>query len=56
VILYGADLVPLIIAFNLWTALAVGVHAFFVLQWFKGQQALGELSQASVPLQKGASA
>ena len=56
VILYGADLLPLIIAFTLWTVFAVGVHAFFVLQWFKGQQALGELSQASAPLQKGASA
>ena len=56
VILYGADLLPLIVAFSLWTAFAVGVHAFFILQWFKGQQALGELSVAAAPLQKGASA
>jgi hypothetical protein len=56
VILYGADMLPLIISFTLWTAFAVGVHAFFVLQWFKGQQALGDLKEASAPLQKGASA
>src|SRR5947209_16029477 len=31
-ILYGADLVPLIIAINVLTMLAVGVHGFFILQ------------------------
>jgi hypothetical protein len=56
VIMYGADLLPLIIAFTLWTAFAVGVHAFFILQWFKGQQALGELTEPPVPLQKEAAA
>jgi hypothetical protein len=55
VVLYGADLIPLIVAFTLWTAFAVGIHAFFVLQWFKGQQALGELNEAPVLLQKEAS-
>lgn len=45
IILYGADLVCLIITLSL---LAMGVHGFFIMQWFKGQKALGELSEASV--------
>ena len=47
VILYGADLLPLIVAFSLWTAFAVGVHAFFIMQWFKGQKAVAELKEPS---------
>jgi hypothetical protein len=47
VILYAADLLPLIIAFSLWTAFAVGVHAFFIMQWFKGQKAVAELKEPS---------
>jgi len=52
VILYAADMLPLIAMFSLW---AFGVHGFFLFQWFKGQRALGEL-KASAPLQKAASA
>lgn len=47
VILYAADLVPLMVMLNLWAIFAVGLHGFFILQWFKGQKALGELKQES---------
>jgi len=40
VILYAADMLPLIAMFSLW---AFGIHGFFIFQWFKGQRALGEL-------------
>lgn len=42
VILYAADMLPLIVMFSIW---AFGVHGFFVFQWFKGQRALGELRE-----------
>ena len=41
VILYAADMLPLIAMFSLWS---FGIHGFFIFQWFKGQRALGELS------------
>jgi hypothetical protein len=44
-ILYGADMVALIVMFSLW---AFGVHAFFVFRWFQGQKALKDLDQAGV--------
>jgi hypothetical protein len=53
VILYAADMLPLIVMFSIW---AFGVHGFFVYQWFKGQRALGELKESAAPLQKGATA
>jgi hypothetical protein len=40
-LLYAADMLPLIVMFSIW---AFGVHGFFVFQWFKGQRALGELN------------
>ncbi len=43
-VLYGADMLPLIVMFSIW---AFGVHGFFVFQWFKGQKALGELKEPS---------
>ena len=47
VILYAADLAPLMVMLNLWAVFAVGLHGFFILQWFKGQKALGELRESS---------
>ena len=47
IILYTADLAPVMIMLNLWTTLAVGVHGFLIMQWFKGQKALGELKEAA---------
>ena len=41
-LLYAADMLPLIAMFSLW---AFGIHGFFVFQWFKGQRALGELKE-----------
>jgi hypothetical protein len=43
-ILYGADMIALIVTFSLW---AFGVHAFFVFRWFQGQKALKDLHDAS---------
>jgi len=40
VILYAADMLPLVAMFSLWS---FGIHGFFIFQWFKGQRALGEL-------------
>jgi hypothetical protein len=40
-LLYAADMLPLIVMFSIW---AFGVHGFFVFQWLKGQRALGELN------------
>lgn len=42
IVLYAADMIPLIMMFSLW---AFGVHAFFVFRWFQGQKALQELTQ-----------
>ena len=47
VILYAADMVAVMIMLNMLTILAVGVHGFFIMQWFKGQKALAELKEAS---------
>jgi hypothetical protein len=44
-ILYGADMIALIMMFSLW---AFGVHAFFVFRWFQGQKALKDLKEAGV--------
>jgi hypothetical protein len=50
-ILYAADMLPLIVMFSIWS---FGVHGFFVFQWFKGQRALGEL-KASASSREGLS-
>ena len=42
IVLYGADMVALIVTFSIWS---FGVHAFFLYKWFQGQQALKELRQ-----------
>ena len=44
-LLYGADMIALIMMFSLW---AFGVHAFFVFRWFQGQKALKDLNQPGV--------
>ena len=44
-ILYGADMIALIVMFSLW---AFGVHAFFVFKWFQGQKGLKELNEPGV--------
>jgi len=44
VILYAADMMPLIVMFSLWS---FGIHGFFIFQWFKGQRALGELTAST---------
>jgi hypothetical protein len=43
-VLYGADMLPLVTMFSLW---AFGIHGFFIFQWFKGQRALGELKASA---------
>jgi hypothetical protein len=53
VLLYGADMLLLMVTFSLW---AVGVHGFFIFEWFKGQRALGELNEPSTSQQKEAAA
>ena len=47
VVLYCADMVPVMLMSPLWGVFAVGLHGFFVMQWFKGQKALGELAESS---------
>ena len=42
-VLYGADMIALSLMFS---ALAIGVHGFFVLRWFQGQKALQDLKDA----------
>ena len=44
-ILYGADMIALMVMFSVW---AFGVHAFFVFKWFQGQKALNDLNQKGV--------
>jgi hypothetical protein len=41
-VLYGADMIALMVMFSLW---AFGVHAFFVFKWFQGQKALKDLNE-----------
>jgi hypothetical protein len=44
-VLYGADMLALILMFSLW---AFGVHAFFLLKWFQGQRALKDLKEVEL--------
>jgi len=44
-VLYGADMIALIVTFSLW---AFGIHAFFVFKWFQGQKALKDMNDPSV--------
>jgi hypothetical protein len=45
VVLYGLDMIALMLTFSLW---AFGVHAFFVFKWFHGQKALKDLNETGV--------
>jgi hypothetical protein len=45
VVLYGADMLLLMVTFSLWS---VGVHGFFIFSWFKGQSAVRDLNEASL--------
>jgi hypothetical protein len=47
IIVYGADMVLLIVTFSIWS---FGVHSFFVYKWFQGQRALRDLREANVPV------
>jgi hypothetical protein len=42
-VLYGLDMIALMLMFSLW---AFGVHAFFLFKWFQGQKALKDLDDA----------
>ena len=44
-VLYGADMIALMVMFSLW---AFGVHAFFVFKWYQGQKALKDLNEHGV--------
>ena len=46
IVIYGADMIALVLTFSLW---AFGVHAFLVFKWFQGQKALKDLNEARVP-------
>lgn len=46
IILYGADLLCTMVLLSVFTIFALGVHGFFIMQWFKGQKALGELKES----------
>ncbi len=43
IVLYGVDMLALIMMFSIW---AFGIHAFFVFKWFQGQKALKELADS----------
>ncbi len=45
VLLYVADMLLLVPMFSFWS---MGVHGFFVYQWFQGQKALQDLKDAAV--------
>jgi hypothetical protein len=44
-VLYGADMIALIMMFSLS---AFGVHSFFLFKWFQGQKALRDLNDPRV--------
>ena len=47
IILYGADLLCTMMLLNVFSIFALGVHGLFIMQWFKGQKALGDLKEAT---------
>jgi hypothetical protein len=47
IILYAADMVLLMLPFNLLSGVAMGVHGFFIMQWFKGQRAVEEVKESA---------
>ncbi len=42
VVLYGADMIALMLTFSIF---AIGVHGFFVFKWYQGQKALRDLKE-----------
>ena len=42
VLLYGADMLALMVTFSIWS---IGVHGFFIFKWFQGQRALRDLKE-----------
>jgi hypothetical protein len=47
IILYGADMIALMVMFSLW---AFGLHSFFLFKWFEGQKALKDLDESSATI------
>lgn len=45
IVLYGADMIALVVTFSIW---AFAVHAVFVFKWFQGQKALKDLNEPGV--------
>jgi hypothetical protein len=45
-ILYGADMIALLVTFSIW---AFAVHAVLIFKWFQGQKALKDLSETAIP-------
>jgi hypothetical protein len=44
-VLYGADMIALVVTFSF---LAFAVHAVFIFKWFQGQKALKDLNEAYI--------
>jgi hypothetical protein len=44
-ILYGVDMIALLVTFSIW---AFAVHAVLIFKWFQGQKALKDLNEANV--------
>jgi hypothetical protein len=45
IVLYGVDMIALMLMFSLW---AFGIHAFFIFKWYQGLKTLKDLSQPDV--------
>jgi hypothetical protein len=43
IVLYGADMLALMLLFSIW---AFGVHAFFVFKWYQGHKALEDIRES----------
>lgn len=47
IILYAADLLCTMVLLSVFTIFALGVHGFFMMQWFKGLKALGDVKESA---------
>lgn len=45
IVLYGADMIALLVTFSIW---AFTLHAVFIFKWFHGQRTLKEVSEPLV--------
>lgn len=45
IVLYGADMIALLVTFSIW---AFAVHAVFIFKWFQGYKLLKDLREAQV--------